>query len=166
MKACRRGFGLGGAHIEFQISGDGYALRPAADLSQAFRVGLALRQHAAKTAEQRLPQLAKHLVTRPGAVGDAGVDHGDGNAAPETTAEKVGPELGLSQNEQPRLERVQIGSDGPGQVERAIEDAVCSEAFAGQRLAGARGRRHGDKIAGQLHVESLNQAADRQHFAY
>ena len=41
------GFGfLGGADIEFEVAGDGDALRPAADGLEALGVGLALRQHA------------------------------------------------------------------------------------------------------------------------
>ena len=57
------------------------------------------------------------------------------------------------------------GADGPGQVERAIEDAVRSEALAGQGLAGARGGGDDDQVAGQRGVQRFDQTADGQHFA-
>ena len=81
-----------------------------------------------------------HSIARPGAVGDAGVDDGDGDSAAETAIEQVGPELRLGEDEQTRLEGIQVGANGPVQVERAIEDAAGAEALAGQSLAGAGGR--------------------------
>ncbi len=111
----------------------------AADGLQPFGIRLALRQHPAEPAKKRPPQPAQPPVARPGAVGDAGIDHGDGNSPAKAAAEQVGPELGLGQHEQPRLERVQVSPHRPGQVQRAIKDALRPEALAGQRLAGARG---------------------------
>ena len=63
------------------------------------------------------------------------------------------------------LEGVQIGADGPGQVERAIEDAVGAEALAGQGLAGAGGGGDEDLNIREGAVELVDQAADGQHFA-
>ena len=79
--------------------------------------------------------------------------------------EQVGPELGLGQDEQAGLEGVQVGAHRPGQVERAIEDAVRSEALAGQRLAGAGGGGDQEPISGKSAVQLLDQAADGQHLA-
>ena len=52
-------------HIELQIAGDAYGLRPAAHCMQPLRVGLALSQHAAQPAKDRPPQAPQHLVARP-----------------------------------------------------------------------------------------------------
>ena len=90
----------------------------------------------ARTAERPLrngcQSRAQSQVARPGTVGDAGIDDGDGNVAAEAAAEQVGPELSLGEDEELGLEGVQVGRYGPGQVERAIEDAVGAEALAGK----------------------------------
>ncbi len=121
---------------------------------------------AADPAEEWLPQPSQTPVARPGAVGDAGIDHGHGNSAAEAAAEQVGPELGFRQDEQARLEGVEISANGPGQVERAIEDAVGAEALAGQLLAGAGGGGDEQVKLREGAVQLANQAADGQHLAH
>ena len=76
---------LSDTHIELEIAGDGYMIGQTAEGEKAVGVGLALSEHAAETREQRTPEAAQPLVARPGAVRDAGVDDGDGNAAAESS---------------------------------------------------------------------------------
>ena len=78
---------------------------------------------------------------------------------------QVGPELGFGQHEHERLESIEIGADGPGQVERAIEDAIRFESFAGQRLTGACCCGDDDQIAGQRRFKRPDQARDGENFA-
>jgi len=85
----------------------------------------------------------------PGAVGDAGVDHGDRNCAAEAAAEQVRPEFCFRKDEELRLKGIEVGVYGPGQVERAVEDAVGAEAFAGKGLTGLGGGGDEQLMAGE-----------------
>ena len=162
-----RGFGLlRGTHIELEISRHCNALRRAADRDQALGVGLALRKNCAQPFQQRTPQAAQHFVARPGAIGDACVDHRYGNSAAKASVEQIRPELSLRQHQHARLERVEIRAHRPGQIERAIKYAVGSEAFAGQSLSGARGGGNGYEIFRQRRIERLHEARDGQHLAH
>ena len=58
-----------------------------------------------------------------------------------------------------------MGADGPGQVERAVENTGCAEALAGQSLASAGGGGDGDEMIGERGIEFADQAADSQDFA-
>ena len=153
------------AHIEFQISGHRNALRQTADRLQPLRVQLALRQHVAELAEKRPPEPAQPAVARPRAVGDAGVNHCDGDPAAEAAIEEVGPEFGFGQDEETGFQRVQVRAHGPGQVKRAIEDTVGTESRTCQTLPSAGCGGNYDSITRQCPVEFRNQAADGQHFA-
>src|SRR5664279_3208653 len=71
------GFGfIGGADIELEVSGDRNALGAAADGGEAVGIGLTLRQDGREMGENGSPEAPQHLIARPGAVGDAGVDAG------------------------------------------------------------------------------------------
>ena len=144
----------GGAHVEFQIACYQDSLRQAADCFEPVSICFALGQNAAEPAQERPPESAEPPVAGPGAIGDAGVDHGHGDSAAEAAAEQVGPEFGFSQDEKVGLECVEVGADGPGQVQRAIEDAVRAEAIAGQGLAGAGSGGDQQSVIGQGAIDS------------
>src|SRR5579863_721595 len=157
--AGRDGF-AGGTHIELEVAGDGDAVRPAADGSEAFGVEFALRENAVQTRENRTPEPAEAAIAREGAIGDAGVDDGDGDAAAETGGEQVGPEFGFGEDEQCGLKSGEISRDSPGQVERAIEDAIGAEAAPGEFLAGERGGGDEQAKAGQRTIEVFDESGD------
>ena len=65
-----------------------------------------------------------------------------------------------------RLAARSVGAHRPGQIERAIEDAVRAKALARQRLAGAGGGGDQQPDAPGSAVQFADQPADRQHFAH
>src|SRR5664279_3540701 len=108
------GFGfIGGADIELEVSGDRNALGAAADGGEAVGIGLTLRQDGREMGENGSPEAPQHLIARPGAVGDAGVDDGNGNAATKAAIKKVGPEFGFGEDENLRPKCVEIISHSP-----------------------------------------------------
>ncbi len=154
------------AHIELQISGHRNPLRRAAQRDQALGIDLALRQHRAQPAQQRLPQPPQHVVTRPRAIGDPRVHHRDRNSAAKASVQQIRPELRLRQHQHARLERLQIRAHRPRQVERAIEHSIRSEPLPRQRLSRSRGCRNRHKVSRQRRIQRLHQPRHSQHFAH
>src|ERR1700728_2227524 len=109
----------GGADVVFEIAGDLHA--GGAESAEAFRVEFALREDEREPAEQGLPEGAEPPVAWPRAVGDAGVDDGDGDARPATFDEHARPEFCFDEDEQAGLKKAQPGADGEGEIEREIE---------------------------------------------
>ena len=123
-------------------------------------------QHAGDLLQQGPKEEADKLVSGPGTIGDAGIDHGYWDSAAEAAIEKVGPEFSLCKNEQAGFERVKVRAGGPWQIERAIEDAVGTEAFKSKSLAGAGGGGDDYLVARKSAVQLANQAAGSQHFSH
>src|ERR1035441_9419957 len=159
------GFG-GGADVELEISGDRDTGGLATDGFDAFRVGLTLGEDAGDLAQQRTEEGPNEFIARPGAVGDASIYDGDWNSAAEAAVEEIGPEFGLCEDEQARVEGVEPGADSPGKIKRAIEDALGAEALAGQGLAGSGGGGDDQLVVRKGAIQLANQAAGRKHFAH
>jgi len=70
----------------------------------------------------------------------------------------------FGEDQDARLESLEVGADRPGQVERAIEDAVRPEALAGKLLAGAGGGGDDEAEAGKGAVQLAHQPADGEDF--
>jgi len=159
------GLGLfGGADVEFQIAGYDDAIWAAADCYQAVGVSLGLGEDSINAAEKGTPETAKEAVTRPGAVRDAGVDHGDGDLPAAAGAEQVGPELSFSQDEEAGAEGAKPGADGPGQIERTIENAFSAKALASEFLPGTGGGGDDDEVGGEGGLKRADEAGDGENF--
>ena len=120
-------------------------------------------EDAGDSADEWLPGALENLITGPGAVRDAGVDYGYGDVAAEAGAEQVGPEFRFGKDEQAGLQGVEVGAYGPGQVERAVKDALGSEEIAGQFLPSAGSGGDYDKEVLELVVECSNEPGDSEH---
>ena len=113
------------------------------------------------------PKTAQHAIAGPGAVGDAGIDDGDGNGTTMASAKQVGPELGFGEDEQAGLNRVEIGPNGPG-AHRAGNRKHDWRRSAGTPKPGRCGWwwKRKSEIEGRLCPKLGDEAADGQYFTH
>ena len=112
-----------GRQIIFQIAGDVNAFRRRADFAKALGVEWRLGEEDADGGEEFFPDAAQAEVARIGAVRDAGVDDGDGDAMVCGDAEVIRPEFCFDEDEQARAEGAEIAAEDPAEVQREVEDA-------------------------------------------
>src|ERR1700722_2037576 len=117
-----------------------------------------MEQHAAQ-------RPAKALITRPGAVRDAGVDHGNARSAGMREAQKVWPEFSFGKDDEFGLQRLQIRTNGKGKVQREVKNIFRAETFAGEFLTGVSGGGYDDAGGGKIAAHLLDQPADGEHLA-
>ena len=124
-----------------------------------------LRQKQVNVSKNSLQNETEATVSRPRAIGNARIHHGNSGAAGMRQAQKVRPELSLREDYQPWPQHRQIRSNGKGKIQRKVKDAVLSKMFRCQLLAGGGGGRDHHSIFREAPAQLLHQLADRQHLA-
>ena len=110
-------------------------------------------------------QTPESPVSRPGAVRDAGVHHGNPSAAGMGEAQEVRPELSFCDHNQRGLQQSQIWPDRKGEVEREVKNILLAEAGSSQLLTCIRRSRNDDSMLRKSFCEFRRQTADRQNLA-
>ena len=135
------------------------------DLEEAGGVFGALGEEEADVLEERSPKAAEAEVAGERAVGDAGVDDGDGDVGARGLDEEARPEFGFDEDEELGLERAEVAEDDGAEVEREVEDGRLGEAPAGHALAGRGGGRDGDDGPGEGLFERVDEGEGGEDFA-
>jgi hypothetical protein len=79
----------------------------------------------------------------------------------------VGPEFGLDENDECRVEDAEVAAESEAEVEREVEDRFLTEAAAGELLAGSRGGGDDDAEISvrQCFAEFQKEGSDGEDFA-
>ncbi len=133
---------------------------------QAVTILLGLRQEEIDIAEDLPERPGEAPIIRPGAIGDAGVDHGNARSTGMGEADKVRPEFRFGEHDYFGAQRTQVRTDGKSEIQGEIEGVLRSEAFLGESVARVGGGRNYDTVLGKGPMHLRNQPCDGQNFAH
>ena len=132
---------------------------------QALTILLSLRQQEIHIAEDLPERPGEAPVVGPGAIGDAGVDHGNTGSASVREAHEVRPEFRFRKHDKFRAQGTQVRVNRKSEIQREIEGVVRTEALLGEGVARVGGGRNHDTVLGKGLMDPGNQARDGQDFA-
>lgn len=116
-------------------------------------------------AQDLLERPGEAPVIGPGAIRDAGIDHGNSRSAGMGEAYKVRPEFRFRKHDYFRAQRTQVGTDRKSEIQGEIEGVLRSEAFLGESVSRVGGGRNYDTVLGKGLTDLGNQACYCQNFA-
>jgi len=152
--------------VKFQVARHLDAPGRSAQFADAPCVLFGLHQPVIRDAQKRAQQRTHPPVPGQGTVGDAAVDHVNGDALAAGGGEQRGPDLRFGDDQPAGPDTPQHPPDRPPQVIRTVEgDDGVGECLSGGGLSGWGDGGQVDPGARLIAADALHQRCHREHFA-